>query len=126
MKKVLIVDDSISFLLLAKEALESEYKVEIFCDFSQIKDIISKIEGYMPDVLLLDINLGGFTGINVLEEMKKKSSISKIPVIFLTASDYNIINERLTKSEKNVMGFYSKLDPLEFIKEKINSIISKE
>ncbi len=126
MKKLLVIDDNPSFCLLVKENFEDRYEVDALSVFSQIKDIILKIESFLPDVVLVDINLGKFSGVDVLREMKKNKNIANIPIIVLTASDYNITTESLVKSEKNVVAFYSKLESLDVIKEKINSIIPKE
>lgn len=122
MKKVLVVDDNIQFLNLAKETLSDSCIVDCFSNFKNIKDIINKMIDFVPDVILLDINLGSFTGIDVLREMKKNETLKKIPVIVLTASDYNSPTENLVKNEKNVIGFYSKLESIDMIKEKINLI----
>lgn len=120
--KVLVIDDNSQFLNLINEILSDNYVVECFADFKTIKDIVDKIINFSPDVLLLDINLGGFSGIDVLREMRKSESLKKIPIIVITASDYNLPTEMLLKDEKNIVGFYSKLESIDVIKEKINNL----
>ena len=47
----------------------------------QFNDVIS------PDLILLDLNLPGMSGHEILHEMAKHPSLKKIPVIVLTTSD---------------------------------------
>lgn len=123
MKKVLIIDDNQQFISLVKEMLSDYIEFECCSEFNIVSDIIEKIILSKPDVILLDINLGKFSGIDVLREMKKFKDIRDIPVIVLTASDYNSPTENLVRNEKNVFGFYSKLESVELIKEKIDNIV---
>lgn len=120
MKKVLVIDDNKEFLSLVKESLGESCIVEGLADFRSAREVIGKMIEFLPDVVLLDINLGYFSGIELLREMRRNSSLKDIPVIVVTASEYNKPTEMLLKTERNVIGFYSKLDSIEIIKEKIN------
>ncbi len=40
-----------------------------------------------PDLILLDINLPGRSGLEVLEELKSDAALTTIPVVMLTTSD---------------------------------------
>lgn len=51
-----------------------------------------------PDIVLLDLNLPGMDGIEVLEEIKADSELRIIPVIVLTSS----------RAEEDVMKSYTK------------------
>ena len=78
--KILIVDDEESICFGFKVHLEKEgYEVEIANDYSQAIEAIRKNE---PDVIVADIILGGFTGIDLLEDIKKDGM--NIPVIMIT------------------------------------------
>ncbi|MCX7905382.1 MAG: response regulator [Elusimicrobiales bacterium] len=122
MKRIFVIDDNLQFLNLMREYLSDLGEIECFSEFKTIDDILNKIKEFLPNIIILDINLGKFSGIDVLREMKKNDKFKKIPVIVLTASDYNLPTEMLVKNEKNVIGFYSKLESIDIIKEKINSI----
>jgi CheY-like chemotaxis protein len=122
MKKIMVIDDNPDFIKMITEYLSdvncSLYSVS---EFSDERDIVKKIEEVLPDLILLDINLGRVYGLKVIECIKRESKISKIPLIIITASDYNDIVKRIVERESNVFGFYSKLE-LDIIKEKINSL----
>lgn len=62
-----------------------------------------------PDLILLDINIPIFNGLEVLEEIKKDESLKKIPVIMLTTSS----NQKdIERAYKNYCNSYVK-KPLE-------------
>jgi CheY-like chemotaxis protein len=122
MKKIMVIDDNPDFIKMITEYLSdvncSLYSVS---EFSDERDIVKKIEEVLPDLILLDINLGRVYGLKVIECIKRESKINKIPLIIITASDYNDIVKRIVERESNVLGFYSKLE-LDIIKGKINSL----
>ncbi|MFN8153364.1 MAG: response regulator [Bacteroidia bacterium] len=83
-KTVLIIEDDPTFAgLLEKRALKEGFKAEI-CHRGDT--------GYMracqirPDAILLDINLPGIDGINLLKRLKQNQEISHIPVHIVSAS----------------------------------------
>jgi len=78
--KILIVDDEESICFGFKVHLEKEgYKVQTANDYSEALEAIRKNE---PDVIIADIILGGFTGIDLLEDIRKDGL--SIPVIMIT------------------------------------------
>jgi PAS domain S-box-containing protein len=78
--KILIVDDEESICFGFKVHLEKEgYEVQVANDYSEALEAIDKQE---PDVIIADIILGGFTGIDLLEEIRKNGL--SIPVIMIT------------------------------------------
>ncbi|HOL63524.1 MAG: response regulator [Elusimicrobiales bacterium] len=126
MKKLMIIDDNVQFINLVKEYFSDDFLIYTYYDFKKISDIIERVCKIIPDVILLDINLGVADGVAVIKEFLTHECLKKIPVLILTASDYNSVVESIVKKEPNVKGFYSKLTPLDCIKEKIDSVIGKE
>ena len=81
MKKILLVDDEESIHLLYREELEGEgYKVH-----SALSGIeaLQTFKIVSPDLVILDINMPGMNGIEVLRQIKKMNP--KIPVVLSTA-----------------------------------------
>lgn len=80
MKKILIVEDDISICNELKELLKnSGYDADSLHDFSNSK---SEIMSSDADLILLDINIPGINGEQLLKEIRKESDI---PVIMVTS-----------------------------------------
>ena len=83
-KRVMIVDDSPLFLRTTKSILEEE-GYEIFLAPSGEK-ALKQIPRKRPHLVLLDYEMGGMSGKDTLEEMRKDERMRDIPVIFVTNS----------------------------------------
>lgn len=84
--KILIIDDEPDFAQLLKKRLEaSGYTVNIAVNGNEG---LVKIKSERPDVVLLDILMPDKDGYTMLREMKDDESISRTPVIILTARPY--------------------------------------
>ena len=84
--KILIIDDEPDFALLFKKRLEADgYEVIIASNGSEG---LKKIKAESPDVILLDILMPEKDGYTMLQEMKSDESISRTPVIIVTAKPY--------------------------------------
>lgn len=81
MKKILLVDDEEAIHLLYREELEEDgYQV-----FSARNgdEAMAKYETVKPDLVILDINMPGINGIEVLRLMKEINA--KLPIILCSA-----------------------------------------
>lgn len=80
-KRIFVVDDEEMILMLFERALEKEgYEVKTECC---ARDVAEHIRAWLPDVLLLDINLPYRSGLDILQELKAKGFEGQ--VIMLTA-----------------------------------------
>ncbi|MEO1261161.1 MAG: response regulator [Bacteroidota bacterium] len=85
MDSILIVDDNRQVLEQLKELLTTEgYQVAFIPrgDF-----LFQRLEGSQFDLLLLDINLPGKSGIELLREVKANALYQDLPVIMITGED---------------------------------------
>jgi len=85
-KKVLVVDDEIDFLKILKINLEEADNYEVLT-LSRTNDIISQVHIFRPDIILLDILMPGFDGIEACEMLNKDPVGEHIPIIILSALD---------------------------------------
>lgn len=77
--KLLIIEDEASLQELMTKTLKQEgYVVEGAMDFSSAMD---KLGAYTYDCVLLDINLPGGSGLEILEHMKKTGNRSDVIII---------------------------------------------
>ena len=83
-KQILIVEDEEINRLLLANVLEEDYDL-LASDNG--KDAMERIRNWKDklDLVLLDLNLPGMSGNEILKEMKADEDLKKIPVIILTA-----------------------------------------
>ena len=81
MKKILIIDDEESIHLLYREEFEEE-GYEVHSALSG-EEALEKVALINPDLVILDINMPGMNGIDVLRRLKELNS--KMPVILSSA-----------------------------------------
>jgi len=80
-KRILLVDDEESIQLLYREEFEEEgYIVDLAHDGAEA---LAKLKKNPPDLVLLDINMPGMNGIEVLRQMKELQA--SLPVILNSA-----------------------------------------
>jgi CheY-like chemotaxis protein len=80
---ILVVEDNQLNRELLRDWLEVEgYEVWSAADLNASYEVFSK---RLPDVVLLDINLGKDSGLDLLEWMRQKPETREIPVIAVTA-----------------------------------------
>jgi DNA-binding response OmpR family regulator len=80
-KRVLLVDDEESILLLYREELEEEgFAVEVAQNGEQALVVFRDTP---PNLVILDINMPGMNGIEVLRQMKAMNS--ELPIILSSA-----------------------------------------
>ncbi|TMC16683.1 MAG: response regulator, partial [Chloroflexi bacterium] len=82
MKKILVVDDDESILEVVQIALESEgYHVQTITNSRGLQ----KLTNDRPDLILLDMILGGEDGRILCQRLKSNEETRLIPVIILSA-----------------------------------------
>ena len=81
MNRILVVDDEESFqVLYADELTEEGYEVITIGDGSKLMEVI---EQKRPDLVLLDIKLGKYDGLDLLQDIR--NAYYDLPVILCTA-----------------------------------------
>ncbi|ACY19016.1 sensor histidine kinase [Haliangium ochraceum] len=91
---VLLVDDNPANLAVLFEHLDEHgYRVLVAEDGSEAVELASRIQ---PDIILLDVMMPGIDGFETCRQLKSHSTLSDIPIIFMTA---------LTDTRDKVEGF---------------------
>jgi DNA-binding response OmpR family regulator len=84
-KRVLVIDDDKAILEAVGSILKYEdYDVRTTVTPENIND---DIDEFNPDLILLDINLGSFNGLQICRTLKGNPQTKSIPVIILSADD---------------------------------------
>jgi len=121
MKKILVIDDDKVSLATAKGVLGDDYKVFAVLDGTQALKFLEKNE---CDLILLDINMPGMNGFEVMEHIKEGETSKDIPVIFLTSD-----NDAATETrcfEAGARDFISKPFVPKVIRSRVNRTLELE
>jgi CheY-like chemotaxis protein len=112
MKRVLVADDDPLFVEIVRAVLQpSGWEVHAALDSMQVMMYAMRVPS--PEVILLDINMPGGTGLNALRRLKQSSKTSAIPIIVITASQDPTMPDQVRAL--GATGFISKpIDPLQF------------
>lgn len=102
--QIIIADDHPIFRSGLKQIIEEDEGIDIIGFAENGEKALEKIDELNPDIALLDIDMPKMTGLQVLKELKKSKSSTK--VIFLTVfSSEDIFDEAM---ELGVSGFVLK------------------
>lgn len=82
-KKILVVDDETSITKLLKMILERSGRYEVHCENLGV-NAVPAAKSFLPDVVLLDVNLPDISGGEISASFEGDTQLSKIPIIFLT------------------------------------------
>lgn len=84
-KKIMVVDDNVTNLNVARSALENHYDVYLMPSGEKALKVMTKIK---PDLILLDVEMPVLDGFGVIGAIKELGSpYNEIPVIFVTVKD---------------------------------------
>ena len=99
MPTVLVVDDDENLRIIYKKNLEKRgYEVETAINGA---DALEIIEGWKPDIIILDIMMPELDGVKVLENLKRDSVLDEVSVIMLTGvSEINLMKKCLDLGAK--------------------------
>lgn len=90
---ILIVDDEVELAENLADLLEFEgYNIEMS---HSGEDALEKVAANKPDIVLLDIQLPGLSGIEVLEKLK--AEYSGLPVVMVSASSQPQTREKVDR-----------------------------
>ena len=118
MSKILIVDDQLCVQQLLKAELSLEgYHVATSGDADSAK---WRLSSFRPDVVILDLYLGGPDGFDLFEDIKRK--YPNLPVIILTAYDSYRDDPRLSQAD----GYVIKSIVLDELKGKIADVLCRK
>jgi CheY-like chemotaxis protein len=119
--KILIVDDDANIRLIASMSLDDEAVIVLEAESGA--EALKVAAEELPDLILLDMMMPEMDGKTTLAELKKRSQLSSIPVIFLTAKVQN--SELESYIDLGAAGVITKpFDPMT-LPEEINQLLQK-
>jgi CheY-like chemotaxis protein len=85
--KVLLIDDTVMILQSLQSLLSGVKQVSETAAATSAEEALDLMEGYKPDVMVLDINMPGMGGIEMLRKLHQREQ-SKPVVIMLTNNTF--------------------------------------
>ena len=85
LKQVLVVDDEPDIRALVSLILQKLGGFTVRAASSGREALDALRDGFMPDIILLDVMMPGMDGVQTLAEMRAMPAIEKLAICFLTA-----------------------------------------
>jgi len=82
-KKVLLVDDSKTALMMGRAILEQHTKYECITAMGG-QEAVDKANEEHPDLVLMDVVMPGINGFEACKKMRQQESTREIPIVLLT------------------------------------------
>jgi DNA-binding NarL/FixJ family response regulator len=119
--KIIIFDDHKIFSELLAEALnrEDSLNVTVADSFSNLSDVM---KSYTIDILLLDMDINGISGFEVIEKLSSLKNETKI-LMLSAETDKSAIKSVLSL---DIAGYICKSQGVDVIKEAIYSVLNNE
>ena len=115
-KKILAVDDDTEIVEIIKIILEDEgYEVSTLTNGRNVLNVISS---FRPDLILLDVMLGGMDGREICKSIKSHAIFKYIPIVMISAS-HNL--QSLLKLPGSPNDFLSKQFDIEHLVSKVRA-----
>ena len=117
MKKILVIDDDLTFVAMIKAALDP--KAYTVSSAANGEEGLSAMEESTPDLILLDVMMPKMDGIEFLKQMNKKYGEGKTPVLITSnISSMDKISEGVAlgikgyfvKSDESLQGIIGMID----------------
>lgn len=119
--KIIVADDEQEIASLIEDWLSDAFEVTISLNG---KAAIQKAIWQKPDVILCDIVMPDMGGYEVARALQANPQTQSVPMIVMTAKNYDDSTVKMIKAEPNVFGFINKpFKPSELIK-MINAVMA--
>jgi CheY-like chemotaxis protein len=120
-KKVLVVEDEEHIASLVEDWLSDTF--EVITAYNG-KAALQKARWNAPDVILMDIMMPDMGGFEVVRALQGEPQTKDLPVIAMTAKNFDDSTVRLIKGEANVMGFINKPFEQADLRAKIDEVLA--
>ena len=89
-KTILIIDDHPLFRKGVRQLLSMDEQYEIVGEATDGVAGLSMIESLKPDMVLLDLNMDSMSGLDVLEEIKKRELKTEVVIMTVSNQDSDV------------------------------------
>ena len=79
--RLMIIDDSAAIRGVYARMLDDQANIKIVASIGDPKDALKQIPGIKPDVVTLDVEMPGLSGLEALQEIRKISPSTKVVML---------------------------------------------
>jgi two-component system, response regulator len=126
---ILIADDDTDDQYIVQQAISELYpsnECTAVYDGMQLMDILENSksgDSFIPDVIILDINMPLLDGFSALEKIRANERLKDLPVFILTTSRHE--DDIIKSKELGANYFYSKPSEFDTLKNIVKDIFSR-
>ena len=117
--RVFLVDDHAMFREGLRQLIEREPDMTVCGDAADASTALEGIPTSHPDLVIVDISLGGTSGIDLIRAIKKE--YEDLPVLVVSMHDESLYAERALRA--GAMGFVMKHEPSKTVKVAIRKVL---
>jgi len=118
--RVLVVDDHPMVAEGIRSLLESYEGIDVVATFGNAQEVVDRVNDLTPDVILLDLNMPGLSGLNATEMILEKRPETRIVILSMHDSPEYIS----TALSHGAMGYILKDVPTEEIHTAIETVMA--
>ncbi|MDB6121679.1 MAG: Two component transcriptional regulator, LuxR family [Pedosphaera sp.] len=117
--RILIVDDHPLFREGLRQMIDRNPELIVCGEAADAVEALQGIEELKPDLVLVDISLGGASGIDLIKNIKIK--YDELPVLVVSMHDESLYAERALRA--GAMGYVMKHEPAKTVKAAICKVL---
>src|SRR6266481_5190178 len=117
--RILIVDDHPLFREGLQQLIDRDPELAVCGEASTTQEALQAIPKLKPDLVLVDISLGGASGIELIKAIK--NDFEELPVLVVSMHDESLYAERAMRA--GAMGYVMKHEPSKTVKAAISKVL---
>ena len=117
--RVFLVDDHAMFREGLRQLIERDPEIVVCGDADEAGSALQGIRTTHPDLAIVDISLGGTSGIDLIKAIKKE--YEDLPVLVVSMHDESLYAERALRA--GAMGYVMKHEPSKTVKSAIRKVL---
>jgi len=119
-RRILLVDDHPFFRLGLAHFINAQVDLKVWAEASDPREAMRLLEKERPDVVLLDLNLPGKGGLELIKDMRALHP--NVPILVLSMHDESQYAPRVLRA--GARGYIMKSEPVNRVAEGIRSVIN--
>lgn len=117
--RIFLVDDHAMFREGLRQLIEREPDMSVCGDAADATAALASLAAAAPDLVIVDISLGGTSGIELIKTIK--SQFEDLPVLVVSMHEESLYSERALRA--GAMGYVMKHEPSKTVKTAIRKVL---